>query len=502
MIGKFLKYCLMLAGIIVLHSCSEAPQTGVGLTIGFRLEPPSLDPTYGAAAATDEIVYANIFEGLTRVGGDGKVHPALAKSWSVDDAGLVYDFMLQQGVRFHDGTKFDADDVKFSLDRARAPGSINAQKSLFAMIESVEVIAPDHVRIILSQRVADFPFNMAWGDAVIVAPESAEKNASFPIGTGPFKFSRWQKGTGIHLLKNPDYWGEPVSLDWVKFNIVPDSAASYAALMAGDLDGFTNFPAPELLRQIGKDKRFNIVVGETEGETILGINNQKPPFDNVLVRRAISHAIDREAIITGAMFGHGTPIGSFFSPADPAYVDLLGMSNFDPKLAKDLLAQAGYPDGFSTTIKLPPPYYARRGGEIIASQLRAVGIETKIQYMEWAQWLDQVLGNKNYDLTIVSHTEPRDINFFARDDNYFGYRSEDFKRLMSDIEAAPDVETRTRYYQQAQRMLAEDAVCGFLFELPKIGVWRTNVSGYWVNSPIQATDLTGVHITTTASDTP
>jgi peptide/nickel transport system substrate-binding protein len=496
MINRLHSLFLVFTAALVLQSCGEQPVLGDGVSIGVGLEPPSLDPTFGAAAATDEIVYANVFEGLTRIGPDGKVYPALAKSWRVDETGLVYDFTLQTDVRFHDGTLFDANDVKFSLELAKAPQSTNAQKSLFAMIDQIIVVAPDHVRIILSRHTADFTYNMAWGDAVIVAPESAAHNAAHPIGTGPFRFLRWQKGTSIFLEKNPDYWGKPALLDWVTFKIVPDSAASYAALMAGDIDGIPNFPAPELLRQFEKDDRFNIVIGETQGETILGINNARPPFDNILVRRALSHAIDRHAIIPGAMFGHGTPIGSFFPPTHPAYINLLGMSAYDPDQARALLSQAGYPQGFQTIIKIPPPYYARRGGEIIAAQLRAVGIDAKIQYMEWAQWLDQVLGNKNYDLTIVSHTEPRDIKFFARPDNYFGYHNQKFNAVIDAIDLAKNASERHEYYQQAQRILAEDAASGFLFELPKIGVWRKNVTGYWKNSPIQAIDLTSVHVET------
>ncbi len=490
----FKQFILITAAALLIQSCDNPPPSGEGLTIGIRLEPPSLDPTFGAAAATDEVVYGSIFEGLTRIGRDGKVYPALAQSWTVDDSGLLYDFILRQGVRFHDGSTFDAEDVKFSFERARAPNSTNAQRFLFSMIDEVIVVAPDHIRISVTHRTADFAFNLAWGDAVIVAVESAPKNAHHPIGTGPFRFLRWQKGTSIFLAKNQNYWGEPPLMDWVTFKVIPDSAAAYAAVMAGDIDGFPSFPAPELVRQFEKDDRFTIAIGETEGETILGINNGRPPFDNILVRRAISHAIDRNAIIEGAMFGFGTPIGSFFPPSHPAYIDLLSQSQYDPDKARVLLREAGYPEGFATEIKLPPAFYARRSGEIIAAQLRAVGIEAKIQYMEWVQWLDQVLGNRNYDLTIVAHTEPRDIRFFSRPDNYFQYHNPHFDALMDDIEQAESPAQRGRFYQEAQRILARDAVCGFLFQLPQIGIWRKEVKGYWKNSPIPANILAQVSV--------
>ena len=193
--------------------------------------------------------------------------------------------------------------------------------------------------------------------------------------------------------------------------------------MAGDVQAFPVFPSYETIPQFQADPRFKVVIGTTEGETVLGMNNKKPPFDNPKVRQAITHAIDRKSLIDGAMFGFGTPIGSFFPPHHPAYVDLTAETAYDPELAKKLMAEAGHPDGFKTTLKLPPPTYARRGGEIIAAELREIGIEAEIIPVEWAQWLDQVFKNKDYDMTIVSHTEPNDLNIFSRDDYYFNYDS-------------------------------------------------------------------------------
>ena len=164
-----------------------AQQTSI--TIGMALEPPNLDPTGGAAAAIDEVVYANVMEGLTRFGPDGSVNAALAETWDISEDGTVYTFSLRDGVTFHDGTSMDAEDVKFSLDRARAEDSTNAQKALFAGISDVTVVDPLTVQVTLSEPNGNFLFNMAWGDAVIVAPESAADMATNPVGTGPFQFS-------------------------------------------------------------------------------------------------------------------------------------------------------------------------------------------------------------------------------------------------------------------------------------------------------------------------
>jgi peptide/nickel transport system substrate-binding protein len=292
---------------------------------------------------------------------------------------------------------------------------------------------------------------MGWGDAVIVAPESADTNKEKPVGTGPFKFDNWAKGSSATIVKNPDYWGEPVALDKATFRFIADPAAATAALLAGDVQAFPNFPAPEAVPQFEADPRFAVVIGSTEGETILATNNGKEPFDKLEVRQAIAHALDRQAIIDGAMFGLGTPIGSHFAPHHPAYVELVETYPYDPEKSKRLLAEAGYPDGFKATLKLPPPSYARRGGEIVAAQLREVGIDLEIIPVEWAQWLDQVFKAKDYDLTIVSHTEPNDIGIYARDDYYFDYHNQAFKDVMAELDITADEDSVTRCCARRRR---------------------------------------------------
>jgi peptide/nickel transport system substrate-binding protein len=193
------------------------------------------------------------------------------------------------------------------------------------------------------------------------------------------------------------------------------------------------------------------------------------------------------------MFGVGTPIGAHFAPHHPAYVDLTDMYPHDPEKARELLAEAGYPDGFEATLKLPPPSYARRGGEVVAAQLREVGIDLEIIPVEWAQWLEQVFKNKDFDLTIVSHTEPRDINIYARPDYYFQYDNPEFQELMEELNATTDQEARYELLRKAQRIIAEDAVNGYLFQLGKVGVWNRNLKGMWENQPTQANDLTSVY---------
>lgn len=478
------------AALIAGTLAAQAAQTDI--TVAMQLEPPHLDPTSAAAGAIDSVLYANVFEGLTRFASDGSIIPGLAKRWEISEDGLTYTFMLNDGVTFHDGTAMDGEDVKFSLDRARAEDSANAQKALFAGITDVTVVDPLTVKVTLDGPNGDFLFNMAWGDAVIVAPESIDNIKTTPIGTGAFKFADWVQGDKISLTRNDAYWGTPATLTDVTFKFISDPTAAMAAMMAEDIDVFSGFPTPEALPQFKADPRFQVLVGNSEGETILSTNNKMPPLDDVKVRKAIAHAIDRQAIIDGAMFGLGTPIGTHFAPHHPDYVDLTDNSAYDPELSKKLLAEAGYPDGFTTTLKLPPPSYARRGGEIIAAQLRAVGINTEISNLEWAQWLEQVFRGKDFGLTIVSHTEPNDIGIYARPDYYFHYDNPQFQQIMETLNKATIPAERTALRKVAQTMIAEDYVNGYLFQLAFPTVAKAGVQGLWLNAPTQATDLTAV----------
>lgn len=485
-----LKTLLAATAVALISTAALAARTD--LVVGVVLEPPHLDPTAGAAAAIDEVVYANVFEGLTRIDEKGQPQPDLAESWTSSEDGKVYTFKLRSGVKFHDGTDFNADDVKFSLDRARAEDSTNAQKKLFQQITAVDVVDPTTVKITLANPQGLFIYNMGLGDAVIVAPESAANNKEKPIGTGPFKFDSWAKGSAIKLSKADHYWGDPVSLDKVEFRVIPDAAAAVPALLSGDVQAFPNAPVGDALPQLQADPRLKVVIGLTEGETILSMNNKKPPFDKLEVRQAVASAIDRQAIIDAASNGMGKPIGSHMSPANPDYVDLVNTYPHDVAKAKEYLKAAGLPDGFKATIKLPPVPYARQGGEVIAAELREVGISLEIIPVEWADWLAKVYTDHDYDFSIVSHTEANDIDIYARKGYYIGYDNPAFNKLSDELQITNDAAKRHELLVEMQTILAKDVPAVFLFELPKTGVWDAKLQGMWDNSPIQANDLTKV----------
>ena len=460
------------------------------IVIATQLEPPVLDPTLNPAAAISEILYDNVYEGLVQFGADGVVLPQLASSWEISDDGLVYVFHLIANARFHDGTPFDAGIAKFSLDRIAGPGSVHPQRARYAAIRSVEAVDASTLRISLSRRSGGLLQSLAFGSAVMFSPQSVANNAVHPVGTGPFRFLRWRRGDSVTLERNPDYRGGPAALDEVTFKFISDPTAAYAALMAGDVDAFANYPAPESFAQFAADPRFKVLTGTTEMETVLSLNERVAPLNNLLVRRAISHGLDRRAIIDGAMFGYGIPIGSHFPPGNPAYVDLTGEYPHDVAKARALLAQAGYPNGFSMTLKLPPPSYARRGGEIVAAQLQQIGIHLRIENLEWAQWLEQVYTRHDYDMSIVGHAEPLDYDIYARDNYYFGYSNADFKALIAALDDNVDAQRRRELLQKIQRKLADDAVNGFLFQYPRLDIWSAHIQGLGFDNTLGVVDVT------------
>ena len=465
------------------------------LVIGMQQEPTSLDPTADATASIDSMMTQNVFESLTTVAENGEVQPNLATSWEVSEDGLTYTFMLAEGVTFHDGSTLDAEDVVYSFNRAMSEDSVNPSKDIFEPIESVKAVDPQTVEITLTNKDAFFLFNMGQGDSAIVASESVETNNANPVGSGPFKFDSWTRGDRLTLVKNPDHRdADDVALDKVVFRFISDPAAATAAMMAEELDAFPGFPAPELLPQFEADPRFRVNVGSTEGEVILAMNNAKPPFDNVEVRRAVATAIDRDEIIEGAMYGQAVPIGSFYPPHGTAHVDLTDAYPHDSAKAEEMFEAAGVA-GATMTLRVPPFPYATRSAEIIQNQLAEAGINAKVENVEWGFWIDEVYKKKNYDMTIIAHTSPNDMGNFARGPDYFyGYDNAEMTALWEKIQTEVDTEARNELLKQGQQMLSDQSVHGFLFQLPLLGVFRQEVEGYWSSSPVLYMPLKNVRI--------
>ncbi|GAB3651248.1 ABC transporter substrate-binding protein [Ramlibacter alkalitolerans] len=462
------------------------------IVMAMALEPsPGLDPTGGAASSIGEVTLYNIYETLTKINPDGAVTPLLAESWEVSPDLTTYTFKLRQGVKFQNGEPFNAQAVKFSFDRAGSEKSTNKDKRTFANLSTR--VVDEHTVVILTKEVdPDFPFLLGQATAVIVEPKSADSNMTKPVGTGPFMLENWVKGSSITLKKWPGYRNaSAIKLERATFRIIADPAAQVAALLAGDVDAFPRV-TPRSVEQFKGNPRFQVIVSGSRAKTILAINNKKKPFDDVRVRRAVAMAIDRKAVIQGAGDGYGAPIGSHYPPSAPGYVDLTGVNPFNPDKARALLKEAGVTTPLEVTITLPPPPYARQGGEVIASELAKVGIQAKLQNVEWAQWLSNVYGNKNYDMTIISHVEPFDLGNFAKPDYYWNYHSARFDEVYAKYKTTANAKDRLKLQADLQRILAEDSVHAFLYQPQWVTVANRNVKGLWKDMPIFVNDLSSI----------
>ena len=455
------------------------------VVMGMTLEPPGLDPTTAAAAAIAEVTLYSIYETLTKINEDGSVSPLLAESWQTSPDLKTYTFKLRKGIKFQNGEPFDSATVKFSFDRAAAPTSTNKDRSLFQSFEQVSAPDADTVVLVLKYAEPNLPFLLGQASASIVEPKSAPTDATQPVGTGPYTLGAWAKGSSISLNKWDAYRDAgAIKLAKVTIRIISDPSAQVAALLSGDVDVFPRVAAARSLAQFKSDPRFAVLVGGSRAKTIVSINERRKPLDDVRVRRAILAAIDRKAMIDGAVDGFGAPIGSFYTPGSLGYVDTTGINPYDPEKAKKLLTEAGVSAPLELSLKLPPPPYARQGGEILAAQLAKVGIVAKIENVEWAQWLSQVFtGPHNFDLTIVSHVEPFDLVKLTESDYYLGYNSQAFNHLYKEIMATPGEADRARLLGDAQRMLATDAVAGFLFQPQWITITNKKLKGVWKEVP-------------------
>ena len=480
------------ASLATLPLAATAQAKKDAVVLAMTLEPPGLDPTAGAASAIAEIVQYNIFETLTKINNDGTVSPLLAEKWEVSPDLKTYTFTLRKGVKFQNGEPFNANAVRFSFERAGGDKSTNTDKRTFAMMDRVAVIDDYTVVILNKQLDPDFLFLMGQATAIIVEPKSVDSNATKPVGTGPYQLSAWAKGSSVTLTKWDGYRNAAaIKMKKVTFRFISDPAAQVAALLAGDVDAFPRV-TPRSVPQFKTNAKFQVVVSGSRAKTILAINNKKKPLDDVRVRRAICAAIDRKAVIEGAGDGYGAPIGSHYVPGAFGFVDTTGVNPFNIDKAKALLAEAGIKTPLTLSLVLPPPPYARQGGEVIAAQLAKIGIIAKIENVEWAQWLSGTYTNKNYDLTIISHVEPFDLGNYAKPGYYWGYESPKFTELFDKIQNAPRAADRAKLLGDAQRMLANEAVHGFLYQPQWITVAHKGLKGLWKDMPVFVNDVSAL----------
>ncbi len=464
------------------------------LTLGMTLEPTGLDPTAGAASAIAEVVLYNVFETLTKINADGTVSPLLAQSWEIAPDLKSYTFKLKTGVKFSNGTPFDAAIAKASFERAADDKSTNKDKRTFQNM--LTVAAPDATTLVIVLKTIepDFLFLMGQATAIVVDPKTVTTNPTQPIGTGPYVLGNWAKGSAITLTANPGFRAaNALRIKRVTFRFISDPSAQVASLLSGDLDAFPRVAAARSLSQFQKNPKFQVVIAGSRAKTILAMNNKRGPLADVRVRRAIASAIDRRAVIQGAGDGFGAPIGSHYVPGALGYVDTTGINPFDIEKGKRLLAEAGIKTPLELKITLPPPPYARQGGEVIAAQLAKIGIVAKLENVEWAQWLKGTYADKNYDMTIISHVEPFDLGNYAKTGYYWNYENAKFNEVFKRVNESMTERDRIKHLGEAQRLIAQDSVHAFLYQPQWITVANARVKGLWKDMPIFANDISALY---------
>ncbi|HEX7040428.1 MAG TPA: ABC transporter substrate-binding protein [Trueperaceae bacterium] len=488
-----LTAALLAAGVAAAQD--PAPVRGGSIVVAITAEPPGWDPSASTSQEIPRVVYDNVLQGLVRFDGDGQIVPALATSWETSDDGLTWTFQLREGVKFHDGSDFDAADVVEKFERAADPDSGHTNHQYYEAIESVEAIGDHEVAFHLSRPNSSLLYNLARPDSVINPSGKAETQRTQPIGTGPFVFAEYVPGSHVRLERFEDYWEEGLPyLDSAEFRIISDPNARFAALQAGDIDMIGVALLPEQFQQVLANPDLKATQGSGTAEITLALNNAREPFDDPRVRQAITHAIDKQAIVQGAMFGLGTVIGTHMSPAESYYVDLTDTYPYDPERARQLLAEAGYPDGFTVRFELPEPYnIERRTGEVIAQQLEQVGIDVELSVVEWATWLERIFLGGDYDMTIIGHSEPRDINVYANPDYYYHYDNPRIGELLAEAEEATSQEEATAKYQEIARIIAEDAVNVWVFSSPYLVAAKRDVYGFWTDQPTPCINLVRVY---------
>jgi peptide/nickel transport system substrate-binding protein len=475
-----------------------AAQTTNSLVIQVPTEPPGLDMTTSPASAIAAVVFANVQEGLIKIDRTGKMVPSLAERWYTTD-NKNYTFFLRKGVRFSTGRELKAADVKFALDRAVNPETKHPYRTQYDVIQDV-IVKDDHTVTVTLKRVdATFLYTLARQGSVIYPREAVDSLKSQPVGTGPFTVAEWVRGDRIVLVKNKDYWvkGLP-KLDRVVYRFIPDPNSTLAALKAGDIDVSSFGIGPESVGELQKDARYQVIVGDNTNDVTLSMNNSKKPYSDKKVRLAITHAINKEEVLKGAMFGYGKILGSNVDPTNPFFVDVSKRVPHDPAKAKKLLAEAGYPNGFDAVFKVAPQYYYTvRSAEVITSQFAKVGIRATIQQIEWGQWLSQVFclapcQNPDYDMSIIGHAEAWDIGNFANPKYYFRWDSADFQKLFQESQVTVDDKKRRELYVKMQEMLADEAPAVWLYMHPRLVVTKKGVTGLWKDQPAPILDLSEV----------
>lgn len=482
---------------------AEIPRRGGTLIYGRGGDSVNLDPAHAIDGESLKIA-DNVFDTLVRYRlGTTELEPALATSWEVSKDGLAYTFHLRRGVTFHDGTPFDADAVIFSLARQldpRHPFHKVGGRYLYwdamrmaDIVERLEALDPYRVRITLKQPEAPFLANLGMNFAAIVSPAAArrygETFSSHPVGTGPFIFERWRKDDRIELRANPSYWEGRPYLDRLIFRSIPDNSVRYLELRGGAIH-IMEFPNPDDLPLIERDRSLQLLSQPGMNVGYLALNTRRPPFDNPLVRRAVNHAINKEALVQVVFGGRAQPAVNPLPPVIWGYHDGIAAYAYDPARARRLLAEAGLPNGFPAALwamTVPRPYMpdGLKAAEAIRADLSQVGVTARIVTYEWGTYLAKTR-NGEHDMALLGWTGDNGDpdNFLAvlfeatSNANIAFYQNAELQDLLQRAKRSTAQTVREGLYRRAQEIIHGDAPWVPLAHAVQVLPMRRNVQGF------------------------
>lgn len=475
------------------------PVKGGEITVGIAQDlDDSLDPHQTVAAGTREVLF-NIFEGLVKPNSDGEMIPAVAEKYELSEDGTTYTFTLRDGVKFHNGQTVTAEDVVYSINRCAAvpEGQEKPLVAAFSAVKSVEALDEKTVAVTIAQRDLEF---ISYMTAAII-PAGYADQATAPVGTGPFRFVSRTPQQDFVMERFEDYWGAPAWLDKVTYKICENADALVMNLNGSSIDlcaHLTSAQASQL------NQNFQVLEGTMNLVQAIYLNNQAKPFDNQLVRQALCYAIDRQGIMDMVADGHGTAVGSSIYPAFTKYFlpELVDKYPHSVEKAKELLAQAGYPNGFDMTISVPNNYQPHMDtAEVVAEQLREAGIRVTIQPVEWSTWLDTIYNGRQFQATVVgvdasNMTARAMLERFTSDHakNFINYSSPAYDALFQQAINATDEATQTDLYKQMETMLADTAANVYIQDLCDLVAMRQDLGGLKFY-PIYVLDLSTVYLT-------
>ncbi|PKR90728.1 ABC transporter substrate-binding protein [Pleomorphomonas diazotrophica] len=467
---------LLLMGLAPAFAAESGPDATIN--VGSLYEPQNLDNTAGAGQGINEAFNGNVYEALFRLNDDGTVSPSLVKDFKVSEDGLTYTFTLQPGVTFHSGDPLTSADVKWSIERVTSSDSKSSRKNSLKPIASIET--PDEATVIikLSSRSISLPYNLSY---VWVINDKAKDLQSTEDGTGPYALEGWQRGSQLAVKRFDKYWGPKPENGEVVFKYFTEATALNNALLTGAVDVITSVQSPDSLAQFKDNPDFTVAEGKSTTKLLLAYNDRVAPFDNVKVRKALARAVDDKKLLEAVWGEYGTLIGSFVPPTDPWYVDLTKTDAYDPESAKALLAEAGYPDGFTFTIDTPNYDPHPIAAQFLQGELAKVGVKVEINVITANEWYTKIYKAHDFQATLQEHVNHRDIVFYGNPDFYWGYNNPKVVDLIKASEEAKTVDEQTEKLKEANIQIAEDAASNWLYLYPQIVVSKKSVTGYPLN---------------------